>query len=370
MCNGNCFRVFSRSKWNRRHIRVQHIVVIIITIIRVIICRMLISSLILHIIKSMIRNTLHRHRFIRQQNRVRTLVIAVVVVVVVVVHCSSCSSGHIHHIFAYEFGQAGVENLIACLYRWRPNELFHIGAINKREIDALRNIARRQNEYVRIRFQLIDLSEQCVDCAHRIGWLILVANGGAIRGQRFHFIDEHKNECVAVLDHLANGAEQLLHQFAGLGKPFREQRVRIDLHQHALLVCATANGEFLRQCFAQRGLASARRTIQQNDAIPRDDGLVDVAIHGQRLHVIEESLLDIVVEDETLVQAIEFFVGKIPGIGDIDRILAITFLVEFLNHAILMVPKYMHDWLRIRHRHTMRCHIHQNIMHGLTQFLR
>lgn len=73
--------------------------------------------------------------------------------------------------------------------------------------------------------------------------------------------------------------EQLHHQLPAFAEPLAEETVTVDLDEGDVSVFGeVANRQLLSECFAQRSLSCARRTVKKQNAIKRDDGGVDVTL--------------------------------------------------------------------------------------------
>ena len=73
--------------------------------------------------------------------------------------------------------------------------------------------------------------------------------------------------------------EQLHHQLPAFAEPLAKETVTVDLDEGDVSVFGEiANRQLLSECFAQRSLSCARRTVKKQNAIKRDYGGVDATL--------------------------------------------------------------------------------------------
>mmetsp|Transcript_4194 Transcript_4194/g.10764 ORF Transcript_4194/g.10764 Transcript_4194/m.10764 type:complete len:369 (-) Transcript_4194:46-1152(-) len=202
-------------------------------------------------------------------------------------------------------------------------------------VDGIADVRGAHDVHVRIRFELVKLSQQCIDRPDPIRGLPSLNTLPPRHRQRLHFIDENEDQArpaaiaaaIAAVAGVAEGQlrqvpdllEEFGHELATLAEPLAEERVRVDLDEprEADIVRrrrhgARGHGEVLHAELVGEGLAEARLAcprwaVEQDQPVPGDDVAVDPPLREEQRapRVVQQLPLHVRVELQMLPQPFE-----------------------------------------------------------------
>mmetsp|Transcript_48160 Transcript_48160/g.117008 ORF Transcript_48160/g.117008 Transcript_48160/m.117008 type:complete len:252 (-) Transcript_48160:378-1133(-) len=220
--------------------------------------------------------------------------------------------------YPHELLHAGCEDLVSSGRRRKANILLDVSAVHESEVDCFGDVGCCHDHYILELLQLVNLGEECVHHPYGIRRLVAIDSTLASSGETLHFINEHDHEALRVVDKLLDGGEELVDQLAALAEPLAEEGVGVDLDELAKAEAVRhTDRQLLREGLAKRSLAGAGGAVEEDYAVPADDGCVDslvCEVHC-RGRVLEEMRLDLAVVDERIPQVAELDGRQRPDVA-------------------------------------------------------